>query len=90
MAQGTLESRDFDRYMSLSEKEARSTALAANDAFTAALTRAIGKGRETVCPGTFVDLSPTFARRIIGEAALSACGSPAAMCLDSGGAESMK
>lgn len=90
MAQGILESRDFDRYMSISEKEHRHASITANDAFAAAMNKQIGRGRETASPGTFVDTSPTYARRIIGELSISACGSPSAMCLDSGGAESMK
>lgn len=87
MAQGTLETHDFDRYMNLAEKSDRQTALAANDAFTAALTRAVRRGRESAVPGTFVDHTPTYARLIRGEIAISACGSPAAMCFDSGGAQ---
>lgn len=62
MAQGILESQNFDRYMSLSEKQHRHAALAANDAFAAAMTSAVRRGREHVAPGTFVDLTPSYAR----------------------------
>jgi hypothetical protein len=41
-----------------------------------------------VTAGTFVDLSPTYARTIRGDGAMSFCGSPAAMCADRGGAPS--
>jgi hypothetical protein len=86
MAQGILESQNFDRYMSLSEKQHRHAALAANDAFAAAMTNAVRSGCEHVAPGTFVDLTPSYARLIRGESASSACGSPAAMCFEQGGA----
>lgn len=86
MAEGILESRDFDRYLSLSEKEARAAAVAANDAFILAMAKAVRRGCEQATPGTYVDTSPTYARTIRGEAPMSGCGSPAAMCADRGGA----
>lgn len=86
MAQGILESQNFDRYMSVSEKAHRHASIAANDAFAAAMTNAVRNGREHVAPGTFVDLTPSYARLIRGESAGSACGSPALMCFESGGA----
>lgn len=94
MAEAKLES-DFDRYLSLSEKEHRTASVAANDAFIAAMKKQIGRGREKVKAGTFVDQSPAIsARRMYGEVLMSSCGSPAAMCLESGGsqagAETMK
>lgn len=88
MAEGILEHRDFDRYLSLSEKAERTAAVTANDAFIAAMGLAIQKGRETATPGIFVDRTPTFGRRIYGEVAMSPCGSPAAMCTEAGGAPS--
>ena len=48
-----------------------------------AMAKAIKRGREKVKAGTFVDPSPSQARRIRGEVAVSACGSPATMCADS-------
>ena len=94
MSEGKLESKDFDRYLSLSEKEHRAAAVASNDAFILAMANAVRRGRERAKPGTFVDHTPTHARRLYGEARISACGSPAAMCLEAGraggGAESLK
>lgn len=84
MAEGKLESRDFDRWVTLSEKAVREDAIASNDAFVLAMAKAIKRKREKVQPGTFVDPSPTYARRIRGEIAMSPCGSPAAMCAESG------
>jgi hypothetical protein len=95
MADGILETRDYDRYLSVSEKQERQAALAANEAFARAMTKAVARGGEKVRAGTFVDHSPTQARRIYAEARVSACGSPGAMCLESGamqagGAQSLK
>lgn len=92
---GKLEERDFDKWLSQSEVAARNEALASNDAFVAAMAKAIRRGREKVAPGTFVDPSPpTGAIRLRGEITISACGSPAAMCLEHAvpeiGAEAMK
>lgn len=88
MAKGKLEARDFETYLSLSEKSARDEAIKSNDAFILAMAKAVKRGREKVKPGTFVDPTPTYARRIRGDVAISACGSPAAMCLESSGAPS--
>lgn len=85
MAEGLLESTDFERYLSLSEKASRSDAIAANDAFIAAMNREIKRGKLKARAGTFVDHTPSYARLIRGEAPMSVCGSPAAMCFDSGG-----
>lgn len=94
MSLSLLETRDFDRHLSLSEKAARDETRRASEAFAAAMNRAIKRGKVKVTPGTFVDDTPTFARRIHGEAPMSACGSPAAMCMEAsgapGGAEAMK
>lgn len=85
MAEGKLESADFDKYLSLSERVAHSEALSANDAFTKAMNGAVKRGREKVRPGTYVDLSPPTGHvRIRGEVIFSACGSPAQMCLEAG------
>jgi hypothetical protein len=84
MSEGILESNDFDRYLSLSEKEQRSAAIASNDAFILAMARAVRKGCEKAIPGTFKDHTPSNARRIYADVSVSACGSPAAMCLESG------
>lgn len=89
MAQGLLESRDFEKYLSLSEQKTHDAALASNYAFAAAMNREIRRGRIHAEPGTFVDSSPAiYARRMRGELAISACGSPAALCFDNGGAPS--
>jgi hypothetical protein len=85
MAEGHLESKNFDRYLLLSEKAASAEAIAANLAFERALVKAIKRGREIVTQGTFVDHTPSYARLYRGEAPMSVCGSPAAMCFDSGG-----
>jgi hypothetical protein len=79
-----LKNGDLDNFVSLSEREIKAHAIAANDAFTAALAKAIKRGREKVTPGIFVDTTPSSARRIRGDVALSPCGSPAAMCAESG------
>lgn len=85
MADGKLQSDDFDRYLSLSEKEERRAALASNDAFTLAMNAAIKRKREKVTAGTFVDTSPPINHvRIRGEVIFSSCGSPSAMCLEVG------
>ena len=82
---GKLEAADFDRWLSLSEKAAIEANKTANDAFTAALNRQIKRRRETVARGTFVDFSPAIgALRTRGAVPISACGSPAAMCAESG------
>jgi hypothetical protein len=83
----TKKTGDFNNFISLSEAEMRKQDIRANDAFTLAMQRAIKRGRETARPGTFVDRSsPVGALRIRGEVAISACGSPAAMCLETSGA----
>lgn len=80
-----LENVDFDKYLSLSEKAERDAAIASNDAFIAAMTRASAKGREKVTPGTYVDRSPPIGARFVRAIApISACGSPAAMCIERG------
>jgi hypothetical protein len=81
----SLENVDFDKYLSLSEKAARDEAIAANEAFTAAMTKALKRGRERATPGTYVDRSPSLSARFIHAIAPhSACGSPAAMCIERG------
>jgi len=64
MSEGKLESRDFDRYLTASEKEQRAAAIASNDAFILAMAKAVRAGQERAIPGTFKDHSPTQARRI--------------------------
>lgn len=95
MAEGKLETFDFDKYLSLSEKTERASAVAANDAFIRAMANAVKRGREKAKSGTYIDHSPAiYARRIRADMILSACGSPAALCMESGGshigAEAMK
>lgn len=90
-----LTGQAFDSYYSQASKAHHETLLASNDAFITAMTKAIRKGREKVRQGTFVDATPPInALRIRGSIAISACGSPAAMCMESaiavGGAQTMK
>jgi hypothetical protein len=81
-----LEASEFDRWLTLSEKAAHDAAVKNNDAFSAAMNRAIRRGKVKVAPGTFVDTTPSTAHRIRGDVVMaSGCGSPAAMCVDSGG-----
>ena len=75
---------DFDQIISLADRTEREEAIATNDAFTAAMQRAIKRGRETARPGIYVDTSPSTVHRIRGDVAISPCGSPAQMCADSG------
>lgn len=80
-----LERIDFDKYLSLSEKAERDAAIASDDAFRAALMKAARRGREKIKAGTYVDTSPPVGVRFIRAIApLSACGSPAAMCIERG------
>ncbi|MCS3725452.1 hypothetical protein [Bradyrhizobium betae] len=80
-----LERVDFDKYLTLSEKAQRDAAIASNDAFIAAMTKASAKGRERVRPGTYVDTTPPLGAHFIRAIAPhSACGSPAAMCIERG------
>ncbi len=68
MSHGVLDTRDFDLYLSLSEKAARDETKRANDAFAAAMNREIMRGRIRARPGTFVDRSPHYgAHRYYGE-----------------------
>lgn len=94
MALANLQTPDFDRNMSLSEKACREDAQRCNDAFTRAMAAQISKGREKVKPGTFIDPTPSYAMILRGEVSMSPCGSPAAMCMesgsDTGGAETLK
>lgn len=81
----SLERTDFDKYLSLSEKAEREQAIASDEAFIAAMTKAAAKGRENVTRGTYVDTTPPVGIRFIRAIApLSACGSPAAMCIERG------
>jgi hypothetical protein len=74
---------DFDRYLSLSERDAHDAAVASNDAFVEAMTREIGRGRVKAVAGTYVDTSPPVgAKRLRGILPMSACGSPGAMCME--------
>jgi hypothetical protein len=83
-----IDDAKFDHIISLNEKAEREAAVESNDAFAAAMRREIGRGRIHATAGTFIDMSPTYARRIRGEIAISSCGSPAAMCMDSSGSRS--
>lgn len=76
---------DEDEYPAIAAERRQRALIAANDAFVAAMTRAVKKKRERATFGTFVDVSSTGrAVRIRGDVTLSGCGSPAAMCAESG------
>jgi hypothetical protein len=62
MSEGKLESHDFDRYLTASEKQERAAAIASNDAFILAIARAVRSGQERATPGTFKDHSPQASR----------------------------
>jgi len=62
MSEGKLESHDFDRYLTVSEKEQRAAAVASNDAFILAMAKAVRSGQERVIPGTFKDHTPQARR----------------------------
>lgn len=80
---------DFSRALSATDRGYRDSIIAANDKFIALMARSVIKGKEKAVAGTFVDTTPPIhARRIRGEVPMSACGSPAAMCTDIGGAPS--
>lgn len=86
---------DIDRWISVNDRIHIEAAIAVNDAFVALMNRAIRKKREFAVFGIFVDTTPPIsAIRIRGTIAMSHCGSPAAMCVESGsdhgGAEAMK
>ena len=54
-----------------------------DEAFVAAMAKAIKRCRETAVAGTFVDTSaPIHARRIVPEASISLSGSPGRMCVE--------
>jgi hypothetical protein len=92
---GRLESTNYDLWLSLSEKAAIEANQESNDAFIMALERQIRRKRETVARGTFVDGTPPLRPITIrGATPLSSCGSPAAMCAETGvpggGTETLK
>ncbi|MDI1265015.1 MAG: hypothetical protein PS018_17330 [bacterium] len=87
MSDIVLDGPNYDRYLTVSEKIAYEDAVASNDAFTIAMTKAIKRGRENVKPGTFVDTTPPIgAKKLRGTLPMSSCGSPSAMCMETGGA----
>ena len=84
-----LDDATFNKFTTISEREAINQAIAANEAFTAAMNKAIKRGKVNAVPGTFVDTTPAIgARRLRGDVVMSPCGSPAQMCMESGGAHS--
>lgn len=80
-----LDDGDFNRFVTLSEKAQRADTVKQDEAFAAAMLGAIRRGKVEVAIGTIVDDRPLMAARIQGYAAVSSCGSPAAMCVDQGG-----
>lgn len=58
-----------------SQQERQAQAIACDDAFVKAMTRAISRGREHVKPGTFIDRTPLSAARIRTRAAAQICAS---------------
>lgn len=82
-----LEGPDFDRFLSTTDRAEHIAAVKTNGAFVAAMQKAIEHGRESVRLGTFVDTTPPIgAKRLYGILPRSGCGSPAAMCMEAGGA----
>lgn len=80
-----LEEREFDRWLTLTEKAAHKAAVEANDAFAKAMRAAIKSKRVKVKEATVVDDRPLLVAPIRGFAPVSITGSPAAMCADQGG-----
>jgi hypothetical protein len=87
MAQAQLETTDFNAYHDLCERAIRKHTIDGDDAFVAAMNRAIKYRQVKVKPGTFVDRTATYARQLRGEVAISVCGSPAQMCMERAVAE---
>lgn len=57
-----------------------------NDRFVLAMANAVKRGKERAVPGTTVDLTePIYHKRFRPELSVSSCGSPSAMCIESGG-----
>lgn len=80
---------DYDPETSNQRKLDHEANIAANDRFVAAVAKAVLRGKEKARPGTFVDLTePIYHKRIRPEPFISACGSPAALCIEGGGAAS--
>jgi hypothetical protein len=78
-----LDDPHFDDLTAETEAIARMQTRESDDAFVAAMARAIKRRRETASPGTFVDRSaPVYARRIVPEPAVSLCGSSGQMCIE--------
>lgn len=75
---------DFETLVTNSEREHHEANMASNDAFVAAMARAVLKKKEKVTPGTFKDFSPMSPAAIrLGRTDLwqSCVGSPAQMCV---------
>lgn len=80
-----LERINYDEFISQSAKAEHDRAVAANDAFILAMAKAVRRGKEKATPGIFVDPTPLSATAFIRPLApMSACGSPAAMCIERG------
>lgn len=75
--------KDFDRYLSTSESIHHQGVIAADEAFVAAMQRAIRRGREKATEGVTIDTSPPIgAKRLRGSFPMSLFGSPGAMCME--------
>jgi hypothetical protein len=70
------------------EPNDRKPFIKSDNAFIARMTKAIAAGREKAEIGIKVDSSPTTARMVHAPALFSGCGSPAALCTDTGEAAS--
>lgn len=74
---------NFDHITLIAEKAHHEANVNSDEAFTAAMLKAMARGKEKVRRGTFVDNSPpSRATRFYGATRMSVCGSPGAMCAE--------
>lgn len=86
MSRWPIKPENLDRILSKEDKDESDARLSSDDTFVAAMKAAIERGDEKAVEGVFVDHTSSFGiRRIYGDAILSVCGSPAAMCVESAG-----
>jgi hypothetical protein len=71
-------------YIEISDRQQSIAQITADTAFALALGAAIETKRETAVPGIHRDARPLLVTVFRGYPAMSGCGSPAAMCVESG------